>query len=38
MLQDKSQIFNAFNKHFSGIGNELKSKCKSTVKSFTDYL
>ena len=38
LLQDKSEICNAFNKYFSGIGNELKSKCKFTTKSFTDYL
>ena len=38
LLQDKSEICNAFNKYFSGIGNELKSKCKFMTKSFTDYL
>ena len=38
LLQDKSEKCNAFNKHFSGIGNERKSKYKFTTKSFTDYL
>ena len=38
LLQDKSEICDSFNKHFSGIVNELKCKCKFTTKSFTDYL
>ena len=31
LLEDKSEICNAFSKYFSGIGNELKSKCKFTT-------